>query len=71
LSYFMPEMRGPELAAAIAQSRPETKTLFMSGYTENAVVQQGMVPPGKPFLDKPFDLATLSGTVRQALDTAG
>lgn len=64
-------MRGPELAAAIAQSRPETKTLFMSGYTENAVVQQGVVPPGKPFLDKPFDLATLTGTVRQALDTAG
>ncbi len=67
----MPEMWGPELAAAITQARPETKTLYMSGYAENAAVQQGVLAPGKPFLNKPFDIGTLTQTVREALDAAG
>jgi len=59
----MPEMTGPELAKKVSTQRPETRVLFMTGYTEND-------PAGAPaLLHKPFSSATLLGHVRRLLDS--
>jgi PAS domain S-box-containing protein len=64
----MPLMRGPELAARIARLHPETRVLYVSGYTANAIVHEGELEEGVQFLSKPFDSATLARRVRQVLD---
>jgi len=64
----MPQMGGRELAKRIAALRPEIKLLFMSGYTDNAIVQQGVLDRETPFLQKPFTPAALAGKVRETLD---
>ena len=66
----MREMGGPELAWQIQNTRPTTKVLFMSGYTDSAIVHQGMLDPGIAFLPKPFTPSALAGRVRQVLDGA-
>jgi signal transduction histidine kinase/DNA-binding response OmpR family regulator len=63
----MPEMSGRELAARVASLRPETKVLFMSGYTDKAVVHQGVIDEGTPFIQKPFTPDTLARKVREVL----
>jgi len=50
----MPQMSGSELVGRIAQLRPGIKALFMSGYTDDAVVRHGVLSTGTPFLQKPF-----------------
>ena len=65
---IMPSMSGGELAEQIASSRPETKILFMSGYTGNAISHHGALSPRAVFLEKPFVLSTLNRKVREALD---
>lgn len=64
----MPEMNGSELARRLAMLRPETKVLFMSGYTSDAIVYHGMLDQGFSFLQKPFTLAALAEKVRGVLD---
>jgi DNA-binding NtrC family response regulator len=64
----MPEVSGPELARRVQKARPEIKVLFMSGYTDSAIVHQGVLDPGIAFLPKPFTPSTLAGRVRQVLD---
>jgi two-component system cell cycle sensor histidine kinase/response regulator CckA len=66
----MREMSGPELARRMQEIRPTTKVLFMSGYTDSAIVHQGMLYPGIAFLPKPFTPSALAGKVRQVLDGA-
>jgi len=66
----MREMSGPELARRLQEIRPTTKVLFMSGYTDSAIVHQGMLDPGIAFLPKPFTPSVLAGRVRQVLDGA-
>jgi two-component system, cell cycle sensor histidine kinase and response regulator CckA len=66
----MREMSGPELARLVQNTRPTTKVLFMSGYTDSAIVHQGMLDPGIAFLPKPFTPSALAGKVRQVLDGA-
>jgi len=63
----MPQMSGRELATRVARVRPETKVLFMSGYTDNAVVHQGGLDEGTPFIQKPFTPDTLTRKVREVL----
>ena len=63
----MPEMSGPQLIAALRQERPELGALFISGYTENAIVHQGVVDPGVELLEKPFLPETLLRRVRALL----
>ncbi|GAB4402016.1 MAG: hypothetical protein Kow00123_11880 [Anaerolineales bacterium] len=64
----MPQMGGKELSERFAAIRPGVKTLFMSGYTDNAIVHRGILDPGVAFLQKPFTAAALARRVRQALD---
>ena len=64
----MREMSGPDLAQLLKKVRPLTKVLFMSGYTDDAIVHQGVLDPGIAFLPKPFTPSTLAGKVRQVLD---
>ncbi len=65
---IMPVMNGHELAQRITESRSETRVLYMSGYTENAIGHNGTLDPGINLLQKPFTLPTLRARVRQTLD---
>ena len=63
----MPGMSGVELSKRLAPMQPEMKVLFMSGYTANAVVHQGILDPGVAFIHKPFSIASLAHKVREVL----
>src|SRR5580698_6638944 len=63
----MPGMSGRELVKHLAQSRPETKVLYLSGYTEDAIISDGSIESGTAFLQKPFSLQSLSRKVREVL----
>ncbi len=63
----MPGMGGRELVKQLALSRPETKVLYLSGYTEDAIVSEGTIESGAAFLQKPFTLQVLSRKVREVL----
>ena len=65
---IMPGMNGRELAQRISEIRPNVKILYMSGYTENVVGQDGTLEPGVRLLQKPFNLRDLKTKVREVLD---
>ena len=65
---IMPGMNGRELARVLAVDRPRMKVLYMSGYTDAAMSQQGILPPGTAFLSKPFTPEILARKVRDVLD---
>ncbi len=64
----MPGMNGKELVDRLKVLYPRLKSIFMSGYTENAIVHHGVLEPGLHFLQKPFTLEALANKVRQVLD---
>jgi CheY-like chemotaxis protein len=66
----MPGMMGPDLARAVRILRPETRVIFMSGYTDNSVLQHDLIDPDANFLQKPFTPEELTQRVRAALDRA-
>jgi PAS domain S-box-containing protein len=66
----LPGVGGRELAQKLTALRPEMRLLFMSGYTDDAVVRQGILTAGVMFLQKPFTLDGMARKVREAL-TAG
>lgn len=57
-----------EVVKMLRAARPELKVVYMSGYTENAIVHGGVVEPGVPFLSKPFTPTDLRRKVREILD---
>jgi CheY-like chemotaxis protein len=64
----MPGMNGRALADAVRQSHPAVKTLFMTGYSRNAVVHQGRLDAGVSLIQKPFSQASLAARIRSLLD---
>ena len=71
LDVVMPEMSGPEVGKLISAQRPETKLLYISGYTDEAIVHHGLLDTGTNFLQKPFLPQTLAARVREILDAHG
>jgi PAS domain S-box-containing protein len=65
---IMPEMNGYELANRFCAARPQTRVLFMSGYTDQAMRQHSLSIDGPELLEKPFTATTLLQTVREVLD---
>ena len=67
----MPGMSGRELAELLGPARPSMKVLYTSGYTDDAMVRQGVLNAGVAFLQKPFVPETLARKVRAVLDGEG
>jgi two-component system, cell cycle sensor histidine kinase and response regulator CckA len=66
---IMPGMNGRELAQRVAEIRPNSKVLYMSGYTENVIGKNGTLEAGVRLLQKPFTLRELKNQVREVLDS--
>ncbi|MEW6542215.1 MAG: PAS domain S-box protein [Nitrospirota bacterium] len=65
---IMPGMNGRELAERVLAERPETRVLFMSGYTDDALLSHGALESGTALLQKPFSQEVLARKVREMLD---
>jgi two-component system, cell cycle sensor histidine kinase and response regulator CckA len=63
----MPGISGRELAERVKRLRPKISVLYMSGYTDQAVVHHGILDMDAVLLQKPFTLATLSSKLRELL----
>jgi two-component system cell cycle sensor histidine kinase/response regulator CckA len=63
----MPGMSGRELAEYLAKFNPHMKVLYMSGYTDDAIVQHGILDEAIPFLQKPFTAIALERKIRETL----
>jgi signal transduction histidine kinase len=65
---IMPGMNGRELAVRLKELRPETRVLFMSGYTDRIMSPDGILDPSVAYLQKPFTADQLSAAVRSVLE---
>lgn len=65
---MLPDRNGRQLAEKLVQALPKLKVMYISGFTDDESVRAGAFPPGARFLQKPFTLGTLIGTVRETLD---
>jgi CheY-like chemotaxis protein len=64
----MPNMSGHELAKRLKAFHPEMKVLYMSGYTDNAIVHHGVLEKGVNYIQKPFTIERLARKVKEVLD---
>ena len=65
---IMPGKNGRELSELVKQARPDIKTIFMSGYTNDIIANHGILEPGIAFINKPLLPEILAGTLRTVLD---
>ncbi|HVQ37538.1 MAG TPA: response regulator, partial [Pyrinomonadaceae bacterium] len=63
----MPLMGGPELAGILALTRPQMRVLYMSGYTDDAIVHHGVLSESTAYLQKPFTAATFTRKLRETI----
>jgi hypothetical protein len=68
---ILPKANGREVARRVKTLRPGLKVLYMSGYTDSAIVQHGVLETGVAFLQKPFALSALANKVREVLGSNG
>jgi DNA-binding NtrC family response regulator len=66
---IMPKMSGPQLASLVEALRPGIRTLFMSGYTDDRILNHGVLDARAAFLQKPFTSETLTKKIREVLDS--
>jgi two-component system, cell cycle sensor histidine kinase and response regulator CckA len=66
----MPEMTGPELARRLGERRPDTRVLFLSGYTSGVIADKGYLGGDEQFLQKPFTADALETKVREILEAS-
>jgi PAS domain S-box-containing protein len=66
----MPVMSGPELARRLALTRPDMRVLFMSGYTDEAIIHRGVQQDRTPFLQKPFTAEALGRKLREVISVS-
>jgi CheY-like chemotaxis protein len=64
----MPEMSGPDVVRQIQPGHPDMRVLYISGYTDEAIVHHGILESGAAFLQKPFLPGVLARRVREVLD---
>lgn len=64
----MPGMGGAALVDRLRQTLPDIKVLFMSGYTDNAIMHHGVLDPGTPFIQKPFHIKDLAAKVQRIMN---
>jgi YesN/AraC family two-component response regulator len=64
----MPGMDGHEVAKRLESLHPETKVLYMSGYTDDAIVLHGVLMEGVNFIQKPFTVDALTTKLREVLE---
>ena len=64
----MPGMNGRDLFDKVAEKYPDTKVLYMSGYTDNTIAHRGVLDEGTAFIQKPFNVQALAAKVREVLD---
>jgi len=64
----MPEMTGPDLAGRVRKSRPHTRVLYMSGYTDDEILCRKGLPENSSFIQKPFTPLEFVRKVRETLD---
>jgi PAS domain S-box-containing protein len=64
----MPRMSGPQLRDRLLAIRPETRVLFLSGYTDDEMIKRGVLEDGVQFLQKPFPPDVLARKIREILD---
>jgi len=64
----MPGMNGRELSSRLLETWPKLRVLFMSGYTDDAIVHQGVLDESAKFIQKPFSPDSLAQKVRAVLD---
>jgi PAS domain S-box-containing protein len=66
----LPRMPGPEIARRTLALRPEIRVLFMSGFTDDTLIQHGLEPENDVILEKPFTPSILLSRIRDVLDQA-
>jgi two-component system cell cycle sensor histidine kinase/response regulator CckA len=64
----MPELSGREMAERLETLRPGVPVLFVSGHADDEVARRGLLDPGRPFLQKPFDPEVIGVRVRELID---
>jgi CheY-like chemotaxis protein len=64
----MPDMNGRALSERLTHVRPTIKTLYLSGYTDDAILHHGVLEEGVAFLQKPFSLGALARKVREVIE---
>ena len=64
----MPQMSGPQLAERMVKTHPDIKVLYLSGYTDNWIVQQGVLKTGAAFLQKPYTPTQVITTIDRLMN---